>query len=55
MKAKEKVRFWSDEKVAELESLMSAGKTRDEIADIFDTTILVIAKKLKEYIVEDEV
>jgi len=39
--------FWTEDRVAELKSLVDAGKTREEVAEVMKTTIMVVAKRAK--------
>jgi len=55
LKKKVKIKFWDEARIASLEALMAEGKTKEEIALVFETNILVVAKKLKEYVVTEEV
>lgn len=54
LKKAEKVRFWNDERVAKLESMIQEGLDRAAIAEALETTELVVAKKMKEYMVIEE-
>ena len=42
-----KGKFWTDERKDEMVALIDEGKTRDEAAEVMDTTVAVLAKQAK--------